>query len=79
MQIKLQVKCSTTSTKTVSTKSSKYEQFRKSLETEDNDEGDAVEEPVEKSTYSTKETAAILMQKQKAANPIMAAALKNLE
>ena len=62
-----------------STKSSKYEQFRKSLETEDNDDGDAVEEPVEKSTYSTKETAAILMQKQKAANPIMAAALKNLE
>lgn len=54
------------------TQGSKFEEYTKSLE-------DKVEEPVvEKSTYTTKETAEILMKKQQAANPIMAAALKNL-
>ena len=37
------------------------------------------EEPVEKTTYSTKETAEILLKKQQAANPILAAAMKNLQ
>jgi len=55
------------------TEGSKYKQFHESLQDEPQ------ETPVEKSTYSTKETAEILMKKQRAANPIMAAALKNLE
>lgn len=59
---------------TRTTKGSKLEQY---LQTKQ--EPQVTEEPVEKSTYSTKETAEILMKKQRAANPIMAAALKNLE
>ena len=56
------------------TKGSKYEQFVKSQP-----ETEPAEEPTTKSTYSTKETAQILLQKQQAANPIMAAAMKNLK
>ena len=59
---------------TRSTKGSKYEQFQKSLE-----ESQEEPEPVEKTTYSTKETAQILLAKQKTANPIMGAVMKNLE
>ena len=59
---------------TRTTKGSKLEQYMQTKQ-----EPQVTEEPVEKSTYSTKETAEILMKKQRAANPIMAAALKNLE
>lgn len=55
------------------TKGSKFKQYQESLSEE------PVEEPVEKSTYSTKETAEILLAKQKAANPLMAAVMKNLQ
>lgn len=59
---------------TRTTKGSKLEQYMQTKQ-----EPQVTEEPLEKSTYSTKETAEILMKKQRAANPIMAAALKNLE
>ena len=52
--------------------SSKFDQYMKS-------QTEPVEEPTNKSTYSTKETAQVLLQKQQAANPIMAAAMKNLK
>lgn len=55
------------------TEGSKFKQYQESLSEE------PVEEPVEKSTYSTKETAEILLAKQKAANPLMAAVMKNLQ
>jgi HK97 family phage prohead protease len=62
--------------KTRTNKGSKYKQFQDTMKTTE----PATEEvPVEKTTYSTKETAEILMKKQKAANPIMAAAMKNLQ
>ena len=57
------------------TKGSKFEQFMKSQTEEEVEDI----EPTNKTTYSTKETAEILLKKQKAANPIMAAAMKNLE
>jgi len=63
--------------KTRTTKGSKYKQFQESMKSQEEDGDD--EDKVEKTTYSTKETAEILLRKQKAANPIMAAALKNLE
>lgn len=63
--------------KTRTTKGSKYKQFQESMKSQEEDGDD--EDKVEKTTYSTKETAEILLKKQKAANPIMAAALKNLE
>ena len=53
-------------------KGSKFEEFMKA-QTEE-----PVEEPVAKSTYSTKEAAEMLLAKQKRSNPIMAAAMKNL-
>ena len=58
-------------------KGSKFEQYKKSLE----DHTDEVkhEEVETKSTYSSKDAAEMLLKKQKAANPIMAAAMKNLE
>ena len=59
-----------------STKGSKYEQFQKGLEEQPEE---TTVEPVEKSTYSTKETAQILLAKQQNGNPIVAAAMKNLE
>lgn len=59
---------------TRTTKGSKYEQFMKTYT-----ETEPVEEPTAKSTYSTKETAKMLLEKQQAANPIMAAAMKNLK
>ena len=54
------------------TKGSKFEEFKK--------QSQKVEEPVEKSTktYSSKEAAEILLRKQKTANPIVAAAMKNI-
>ena len=55
------------------TEGSKFEQYKKQMQEE------PAEEPVVKSTYSTKETAEILLRKQQAANPIMAAAMKNLQ
>ena len=58
---------------TRTTKGSKFEQYKKQMQNE------PTETPVEKSTYSTKETAEILLKKQQAANPIMAAAMKNLQ
>lgn len=61
---------------TRTTKGSKFDQFMKSQTS--TDEG-STEEPVQKSTYSTKEAAEILLAKQKRNNPIMAAAMKNLE
>ena len=60
--------------KSRSTKGSKFEQYKKSLPTEEEPE-----EHTEKSSYSSKEAAEFLLRKQKAANPIMAAALKNLD
>ncbi len=59
---------------TRTTEGSKFEQYKKLMQNETTDV-----EPVEKSTYSTKETAEILLKKQQAANPIMAAAMKNLQ
>ena len=61
--------------KSRSTKDSKFEQYKKSLETKEEPE----EVTTEKSSYSSKEAAEFLLRKQKAANPIMAAALKNLD
>ena len=57
------------------TTGSKFGQYTKEI----GDTNPEEEEVVEKSTYSTKETAKLLMQKQEAANPIMAAVLKNLD
>ena len=54
---------------------SKFEQYTKSIE----HEPETVDEVVEKSTYSTAETARILMQKQESANPLQAAIMKNLK
>ena len=58
---------------TRTTKGSKFEQYMKTKQEME------TEEPVEKTTYSTKETAEILLKKQQAANPILAAAMKNLQ
>jgi len=55
------------------TDGSKFKQYQESIVEE------PTEEPVAKSTYSTEETAKILLAKQKAANPLMAAVMKNLE
>lgn len=60
---------------TRSNEGSKFDEYQKSL----NESKEPEEKVTEKSTYSTKETAQILMNKQKAANPITAAVLKNLE
>ena len=60
--------------KSRSTKGSKFEQYKKSLPTEEEPE-----EHTEKSSYSSKEAAEFLLRKQKAANPIMAAVSKNLK
>lgn len=51
---------------------SKFEEYQKHIE-------NPTEEPVAKSTFSSKEAAEALINKQKAANPIMAAAFKNLK
>ena len=59
---------------TRTTKGSKFEQFIKTT-----NEKSQTEEPVAKSTYSTKEAAEMLLAKQRRSNPIMAAAMKNLE
>ena len=56
------------------TKGSKFEQFMKTKSEEHQ-----TEEPKNKSTYSTKEAAEMLLAKQRRSNPIMAAAMKNLE
>ena len=56
--------------------SGKFDEYQKSLETETNE---PVDEVVEKSTYTTAETAKILMQKQASANPLQAAIMKNLK
>ena len=56
--------------------SGKFDEYQKSLETETNE---PVDEVVEKTTYSTAETAKILMQKQASANPLQAAIMKNLK
>ena len=61
--------------KSRSTKGSKFEQYKKSLESKEEPE----EVPTEKSSYSSQEAAEFLIKKQQAANPIMAAAFKNLE
>lgn len=61
---------------TRTSKGSKFDQYMKTKQQETEDEP---EETKTKSTYSTKETAEILLNKQRAANPIMAAAMKNLE
>lgn len=59
--------------KSRSNKGSKFKKFQEQLgETEPT-------EPVVKTGYSSKEAAEILLAKQKRANPIMAAAMKNLE
>lgn len=57
------------------TESSKFEQFKKELGEQKETE---TEEATNKNTYSSKEAAKMLIDKQKAANPIMAAAFKNL-
>ena len=56
---------------------SKYEQYMKTIEASKKEK--PAETTVEKNTFSTKETAEILMRKQQAANPIMAAVMKQLE
>ena len=56
---------------------SKYEQYMKTIEASKKEE--SAEPPVEKNTFSTRETAEILMRKQQTANPIMAAVMKQLE
>ena len=61
---------------TRTTKGSKFEHYMKTKQQETEDSTD---EPVEKTTYSTKEAAEILLKKQRAANPIIAAAMKNIE
>ena len=57
---------------------SKFEQYKKQLQDKPQNEESSTE-TAEKTTYSTKETAEILMRKQQTANPIMAAVMKNLE
>lgn len=59
------------------TEGSKYEQYMKTIEAQKKEE--SAEPPVEKNTFSTRETAEILMRKQQTANPIMAAVMKQLE
>ena len=59
------------------TEGSKYEQYMKTIEASKKEE--SAEPPVEKNTFSTRETAEILMRKQQTANPIMAAVMKQLE
>ena len=54
------------------TTGSKFEQYTKSID-------EVEEEPVEKTTYSTAEASQILLAKQQQANPIVAAAMKNLK
>ena len=61
--------------KSRSTKDSKFEQYKKSLETKEEPE----EVATEKSSYSSKEAAEFLLRKQKSANPLLAAVTKNLE
>ena len=61
--------------KSRSTKGSKFEQYKKSLENKEEPE----EVATEKSCYSSKEAAEFLLRKQKSANPLMAAVTKNLE
>lgn len=56
-------------------KGSKFDAFMKSQTSEEEQEA---EPTTTKSTYSTKETAKVLLERQQAANPIMAAAMKNL-
>ena len=56
---------------------SKYEQYMKTIEASKKEE--SAEPPVEKNTFSTRETAEILMRKQQTANPLMAAVMKQLE
>lgn len=53
---------------------SKYEAFKKSL-----GKSEEEEEPTEKSNYSSKEAAEIMMKKHQATNPLNAAIMKNLE
>ena len=57
-------------------KSSKFEQYKKELG--EQKEETRTEESVNKNTYSSKEAAEMIIKKQKAADPIMAAAFKNL-
>ena len=59
------------------TEGSKYEQYMKTIEAQKKEE--SAEPPVEKNTFSTRETAEILMRKQQTANPIMAAVMKQLD
>lgn len=59
------------------TEGSKYEQYMKTIEASKKEE--SAEPPVEKNTFSTRETAEILMRKQQTANPLMAAVMKQLE
>ena len=59
------------------TEGSKYEQYMKTIEAQKKEE--SAEPPVEKNTFSTRETAEILMRKQQTANPLMAAVMKQLE
>ena len=54
-------------------KGSKFEEFKKQSGIESTET-----EPTKKSTYSSKEAAEILLRKQKTANPIVAAAIKNM-
>ena len=62
--------------KTRTNKGSKFDQFVKAKETKEV----KVEEPAKnKSTYSSKDAASIIMEKQKRGNPIVNAAMKNLE
>ena len=58
---------------TRTTSGSKYEAFKKSLGKSEE------EEPTEKSNYSSKEAAEIMMKKHQATNPLNAAIMKNLE
>lgn len=60
---------------TRTTEGSKFEQYKKSLETDPEEE---VEDPTEKSTFSSSEAAKMMMRKQKNSNPIVSAAFKNL-
>ena len=57
------------------TEGSKYEQYMKTIEAAKQN----TEESVEKNTFSTRETAEILMRKQQTANPIVAAVINNLK
>ena len=61
--------------KSRSTKGSNFDEYQKSLKTNEEPE----EVATEKSCYSSKEAAEFLLRKQKSANPLMAAVTKNLE